>query len=344
MNDTVRKNTALNSRNTKPTGSTTNLDDQPYEPVRLPNGKWECKHKCADKTSCKHLCCHEGMDNPPKVTKKKASASSSSNDVKQKSAAPSLTQEPISGKIKLSQVQAGSQRPGLYAPRGALEAAVKRVDRTLVASEEDNDREGTFPQSAKSSLKRLDRLHKKVGTGQVSTFRSLPGHAHSREGASELPTFLDNLIKEKLPFHKANNSFQDLNNKPSHEQIGASKNSRIAGDSDSEDYGLGDLDDDIDEDDLPPILRSDPAEPVEIPRAPVAPMRLPVMTPEQIRQRRGEKETAFPSSDEEEFFFKPSKWHAPQSHFRANCSQRRGIHPSISHLPSSKGMKRFLTP
>ncbi|KAJ5448725.1 Nucleotide-sugar transporter [Penicillium cf. griseofulvum] len=41
-----------------------------YEPVRLANGKWACNHKCKDKTSCKHFCCREGLEKPPKPPKR----------------------------------------------------------------------------------------------------------------------------------------------------------------------------------------------------------------------------------------------------------------------------------
>src|SRR5205823_4520569 len=36
------------------------------EPVQLANGKWACNHKCKNRNSCKHLCCKEGTDKPPK--------------------------------------------------------------------------------------------------------------------------------------------------------------------------------------------------------------------------------------------------------------------------------------
>ncbi|PGH02716.1 hypothetical protein AJ80_08813 [Polytolypa hystricis UAMH7299] len=39
------------------------------QPVQLENGKWACNHKCKDKSSCKHYCCREGLDRPPKVSK-----------------------------------------------------------------------------------------------------------------------------------------------------------------------------------------------------------------------------------------------------------------------------------
>ena len=34
--------------------------------VQLPNGKWACNHSCKDREACKHLCCKDGMDKPPK--------------------------------------------------------------------------------------------------------------------------------------------------------------------------------------------------------------------------------------------------------------------------------------
>ena len=39
------------------------------QPAQLDNGKWLCNHKCKDKTACKHLCCREGVDHPPKQSR-----------------------------------------------------------------------------------------------------------------------------------------------------------------------------------------------------------------------------------------------------------------------------------
>ena len=36
------------------------------EPRQLANGKWTCNHPCKDKNVCKHLCCKQGIDNPPR--------------------------------------------------------------------------------------------------------------------------------------------------------------------------------------------------------------------------------------------------------------------------------------
>ncbi|EUC36769.1 hypothetical protein COCCADRAFT_2243 [Bipolaris zeicola 26-R-13] len=36
------------------------------DPVQLANGRWACNHPCKDREACKHLCCKNGMDKPPK--------------------------------------------------------------------------------------------------------------------------------------------------------------------------------------------------------------------------------------------------------------------------------------
>lgn len=65
-------------------------DNEQQQPEVLVNGKYKCNHKCKDKSAfvfllfilghanllcrCKHFCCREGLDKPPKVYKKVASA------------------------------------------------------------------------------------------------------------------------------------------------------------------------------------------------------------------------------------------------------------------------------
>jgi Sec63 Brl domain len=48
-------------------------DEDGGEPIRLTNGKWACNHKCKDKVNCKHMCCRDGLDKPPKPAKKSIS-------------------------------------------------------------------------------------------------------------------------------------------------------------------------------------------------------------------------------------------------------------------------------
>jgi ATP-dependent DNA helicase HFM1/MER3 len=59
---TTRKNTAHNQHSSKPV--------EHQEPKKLENSKWACNHSCKDKNACKHLCCREGLDKPPKPSKK----------------------------------------------------------------------------------------------------------------------------------------------------------------------------------------------------------------------------------------------------------------------------------
>ncbi|KAL7662086.1 ATP-dependent DNA helicase MER3 [Aspergillus niger] len=42
------------------------------EAVRLDNGRWACNHRCKDKTRCKHFCCRDGLEKPPKANKKRS--------------------------------------------------------------------------------------------------------------------------------------------------------------------------------------------------------------------------------------------------------------------------------
>lgn len=60
--------------NKKQKKSDTNEDAaREFEPRQLDNGKWACNHACKEKTSCKHLCCREGLDKKPKPPKPRAS-------------------------------------------------------------------------------------------------------------------------------------------------------------------------------------------------------------------------------------------------------------------------------
>ena len=74
------------------------LDDEESGPVRLPNGNWACNHKCKDKTryehtknikncaypnSCKHFCCRDGLEKPPKPNKSRTVPNDKSSGLNQ---------------------------------------------------------------------------------------------------------------------------------------------------------------------------------------------------------------------------------------------------------------------
>ncbi|EAW06934.1 putative DEAD/DEAH box DNA helicase (Mer3) [Aspergillus clavatus NRRL 1] len=55
------------------------LTEAEKEPARLENGRWACNHRCKDKTTCKHLCCREGLEKPHKATRKQSHTGNQSN-------------------------------------------------------------------------------------------------------------------------------------------------------------------------------------------------------------------------------------------------------------------------
>jgi Sec63 Brl domain len=67
---------ATDQSNTKKLGTSKKqrTEESGGEPAQLKNGKWACNHKCKAKAKCKHPCCKEGLDKPPKPSKKSNSS------------------------------------------------------------------------------------------------------------------------------------------------------------------------------------------------------------------------------------------------------------------------------
>ncbi|KAJ7172122.1 Sec63 Brl domain-containing protein [Mycena filopes] len=47
-------------------------DNSPPKPKKMANGNYLCNHACKDKTKCRHMCCRDGLTEPPKQPKKRA--------------------------------------------------------------------------------------------------------------------------------------------------------------------------------------------------------------------------------------------------------------------------------
>lgn len=135
-----------------------------WEPRQLDNGKWACNHACKDKTSCKHLCCREGLDKKPKPPKLKE---------------PKKQSEPSSD------------------PRQTqLSMSVKKSTATAATQPLQNDGPGTNGRTGKTQaskpkgkeIQSLDRLHERV----KSNTRPVPllgaaKHAQASTNASSGP-------------------------------------------------------------------------------------------------------------------------------------------------------------
>ncbi|KAK5149095.1 hypothetical protein LTR04_000090, partial [Oleoguttula sp. CCFEE 6159] len=72
---TIKRNTTSNGKHMASKASSGREQAQgkeTSEPKKRDNGKWACNHACKDKDKCKHMCCRDGLDKPPKAPKKAA--------------------------------------------------------------------------------------------------------------------------------------------------------------------------------------------------------------------------------------------------------------------------------
>ncbi|CAG8956625.1 hypothetical protein HYFRA_00011936 [Hymenoscyphus fraxineus] len=73
--------------------------------VQMPNGKWTCNHLCRDGLKngnpCKHKCCHEGLDKPPKSKVRTKASSSKQNVAPSKSYKTASVKHNTVSKLKL---------------------------------------------------------------------------------------------------------------------------------------------------------------------------------------------------------------------------------------------------
>lgn len=114
---------ASTSRKKQRTSNAHDDDTTAHEPRQLANGKWACNHNCKDKTSCKHLCCREGLDKRPKPSKAKTSKKEAENssDPKQTQLSLSVSKKaktPAAAATQLPQSQRSAPAPDRNPPRG----------------------------------------------------------------------------------------------------------------------------------------------------------------------------------------------------------------------------------
>ncbi|GIJ92257.1 sec63 protein [Aspergillus pseudoviridinutans] len=65
----------IEEKGSKECNSVNSITESEKEPSRLDNGRYACNHRCKDKTTCKHLCCREGLEKPHKTVRKQSSNS-----------------------------------------------------------------------------------------------------------------------------------------------------------------------------------------------------------------------------------------------------------------------------
>jgi ATP-dependent DNA helicase HFM1/MER3 len=164
------KNKAATNAKVKPKMANVSAEDEGLEPVQLSNGKWACRHSCKDKNACKHLCCKEGMDRPPK--KPTVSKHSTLDE-----AVPVAAQGPKSTQSKLQ----------LTVSKRKISSAVEEIDLTR----EEKRKKANCAKNEPREFHGLHQLHKTVQKREPpSTLHSLmhtkPAYCYSQGGEHNL--------------------------------------------------------------------------------------------------------------------------------------------------------------
>ncbi|KAK4147307.1 uncharacterized protein C8A04DRAFT_34040 [Dichotomopilus funicola] len=91
------------------------------EPVRLPNGKWQCNHPCTGGTvtrsgkPCTHRCCRDGLDKPPKrAAQRRKRQAEETTDAFEGLERPRTSPQPQSPTLPQSQQATQSKRKRLH--------------------------------------------------------------------------------------------------------------------------------------------------------------------------------------------------------------------------------------
>jgi ATP-dependent DNA helicase HFM1/MER3 len=174
----TRKNTAKNKSaklNNQPMTTQSESNDADDEPVQLANGKWACNHPCKDKHSCKHMCCKEGMDKPPKKTAKTKRRSSGDYDTH--TAASISTQKPKHSQSKLR----------LKASKRKISSAIEELDLT----QQEKKKKADYANKGPWDYRGLHQLHKAVQktdppANLLSVMHKKPAYCYSQGGAHNL--------------------------------------------------------------------------------------------------------------------------------------------------------------
>ncbi|KAI8935424.1 hypothetical protein NX059_008002 [Plenodomus lindquistii] len=155
------------------------IEDGDDQPVQLHNGKWACNHPCKDKTACKHLCCKNGMDKPPKKKVGAKSTPSDGNDVQ-------LTQMDATPKAKHTQTKLQ-----LTTSKRKSSGPVEELDLT----QQEKKKKANHAMNGPSDYRGLHQLHKTVQRKKLpdslhSVMHTKPAYCYSQGGEHNL-SFLD---------------------------------------------------------------------------------------------------------------------------------------------------------
>ncbi|KAJ6259774.1 ATP-dependent DNA helicase MER3 [Drechslerella dactyloides] len=145
------------------------VDDEPEEsqPRQRPDGNWDCNHRCSDKTSCRHLCCREGLEHKPKRKPKVAPKRPDSSQM-------ALTAKNLDGTDKGKSRERPAMKeftqtkPGHSVLRKRVSDLVSAANNSVVTVIDlsNDDDEPAFKGNGADSMRRLNDLHAKSRTNK----------------------------------------------------------------------------------------------------------------------------------------------------------------------------------
>lgn len=180
-----------------------------WNPKQLENGKWACNHKCKDKTayvvlprcicvadtgdSCKHLCCHEGVNKPPKPPKNLAQASPPPSYANSSNHKYSSNSQSVQSQLQIGE----SNKAGLNA----------RIGRVYPAQGRDRD---DYTKFGPRDFKKLHQLHEKVTKASpVPTIgHTKPSYSYSK-GEQPRISFRSKAADSISPLGKMSSDYED---------------------------------------------------------------------------------------------------------------------------------------
>ncbi|KAH7093390.1 nucleotide-sugar transporter-domain-containing protein [Paraphoma chrysanthemicola] len=151
------------------------VNDAADEPVQLANGKWACNHQCKNKHGCKHFCCKEGMDKPPKKAAKAKRRPSGEED---NHVMPvTASQRPKQTQIKLQ----------LTASKRKTSSAVEELD----LSQQEKKKKADYANNGPQDFRDLSRLHESVQKNDppanlLTLMHKKPAYCYSQGGDHHL--------------------------------------------------------------------------------------------------------------------------------------------------------------
>ncbi|KAK6536178.1 Sec63 [Arthrobotrys megalospora] len=192
----------------QPTQAEEEEPEESTEPKQRPDGKWDCNHRCADKSACRHLCCREGLDKKPKPKKKapKANNSTKRSGSEQSSLTAKNTE---ASKTKHPQKQITKELPQTKASHGPprkrvsdlVNAAAANTSTTFIdLSKDDDEPSPSFRGNGADSVRKLNELHSKCQTNKSIKIPKLskPTYSYGTAEKSQKKSTISDELEELL--------------------------------------------------------------------------------------------------------------------------------------------------